>query len=111
MCIRDSFQSGHLAEAVNLRLSFLPDFEKYYGDKVHTKKFVTLRNLGDTCKYIVLELKQKKEVSGVSQEDLPKYKEMAIQYLEKAKIMRRALDNHKDIIGEIDKSLELLREQ
>lgn len=107
----DYFQSGHLAEAVSLRLSFLPDFEKYYGDKVHTKKFVTLRNLGDTCKYIVLELKQKKEVSGVSQEDLPKYKEMAIQYLEKAKIMRRALDNHKDIIGEIDKSLELLREQ
>lgn len=105
----DYYQVGNLVKSVNLRLMFLPEFETYYGNKVHIKKFVTLRNLGDTCKNIVVALSRNEAVIGASKDELQKYREMAIKYLQEAKIMRQSLDNHKDIIKAIDESLETLK--
>lgn len=104
----DYYQVGNLVKSVNLRLMFLPEFETYYGDKAHIKKFVTLRNLGDTCKNIVIKLSKNEVVIEASKDELQKYREMAIKYLQEAKIMRQSLDNHKEIIKAIDESLETL---
>jgi len=105
----DHYQAGRLVDAVRLRLSFLPDFEKYYGNKPHIKKFVTLRNIGDTCKSIVVALRNGETVAGAYKDELPEYEKMAIQYLEEAKRMREAIDNHKDIIKRIDESLRIVK--
>lgn len=105
----DHYQAGKLVDAVRLRLSFLPDFQKYYGDKPHIKKFVTLRNIGDTCKSIVVALRNGETVAGASKDELPEYEKMAIQYLEESKRMREAIDNHKDIIRRIDESLHIVK--
>lgn len=105
----DYYQVGNLADAVKYRLSFLPDLEKYYGEQDHIKKFVTLRNLGDTCKDIVVALNSGQFLENIDKEQLAKYREMAILYLEQAKAMREKIDNHEEIIKKICESLEVVR--
>lgn len=105
----DYYQVGNLVGAVEYRLSFLPDLEKYYGEQEHIKKFVTLRNLGDTCKDIVLALNRGQFLENFDKGQLEKYKEMAILYLEQAKAIREKIDNHEEIVKKICESLETVR--
>lgn len=106
----DYYQVGDLANAVEYRLSFLPDLETYYGEQAHIKKFVTLRNLGDTCKSIVVTLNNGQPLKNINREDLPKYKEMAISYLKQAKSMREKIDNHEEIIKKIGESIKIVND-
>lgn len=106
----DHFYMGKIVESVKIRLSLFEQQQKFYSN-ISDRLYNPCKLIGDTCENIANCLSSGNAVNGASAEEESEYVDYALEYLKKARDLRKSMDNNKEIIAELNERIEKLEER